>query len=141
MDAGRPSAAALGLPASGTRHFDLLVPVTVKLTASRTIDMDMIGSLDVVTSGGRISAIGLPMNGAYAALIQQVEDLAPQFGWSDSDISRFTAHLQASRAAHDFTAYSATIGPSQHDGMLVSASLSADATSSPTLVVTFRPQD
>jgi hypothetical protein len=141
MGADRPGAGALGLPASGTKHVDLLVPVTVEVTASGTIDMDLVGSLDVVTSGGRISAIGLPTDGDYAGLIRQVDDLAPQFGWSGSDVSRFTAQLQASRAAHDFGAYSATIGPAEHDGMLISATLSADATSGPTLVVTFRPHE
>ena len=141
MGDDRPRAAELGLPASGTKHVDLLVPVKVTVTGAETVGVDIVGSLDVVTSHGRISAIELPFDGGYHSLIQQVQELAPRMGWSAADIDRFTTRLQASRAAHDFSAYSATIGPVLHDGMRLSATLSADATSGPTLVVTFQPRD
>jgi len=141
MGTDRPGAGELGLPASGTRHVDLLVPVTVEVTGTETVGVDIVDSLDVVTSGGRISAIELPSESDYHGLIQQVHELAPSMGWSVADIDRFTVELQASRAAHGFTAYSATIGPVRHDGMRISATMSADATNGPTLVVTFQPRD
>jgi len=141
MGAQRPGAADLGLPASGTKHLDLLVPVKVEVTGTQTVGVDIVGSLDVVTSAGKISAIQLPFESDYHGLVQQVHELAPSMGWSVADIDRFTTQLQASRAAHDFHAYSATIGPVEHDGMRLSATVSADATSGPTLVVTFQPRD
>jgi len=141
MGAERPRAAELGLPASGTKHVDLLVPVKVTVTGTETVGVDIVGSLDVVTSHGRISAIELPFDSDYHGVIQQVQELGPRMGWSAADIDRFMTRLQASRAAHDFSAYSATIGPVVHDGMRLSATVSADATSGPTLVVTLQPRD
>ena len=135
MTPARPNAAALGLPQSGTKHLDLLVPVTLATRGGSVLRIDDVGSLDVITSDDRISAIELPSEGTFASSMAQVRELAPIVGWSESAVSRFAADLKKSRVANNYTGYTATIGPAVDGDMRVSATLSASATSGPTLVV------
>src|SRR3954471_21649330 len=63
MTSARPDAVALGLSQSGTKHLDLLVPVTLVSRGGSVLQIDDVGSLDVITSDGRISAVELPSEG------------------------------------------------------------------------------
>jgi hypothetical protein len=135
MTPTRPDSTALGLPRNGTKHLDLLVPVTLLAHGDAVLRIKDVGSLDVITSGGRISAVELPTEGSLASSMAHVRELAPIAGWSETAVSRFDADLKKSRVADNYTGYTATIGPSVRGDMRVSATLSASATSGPTLVV------
>lgn len=135
MGADRPTSAQLGLAASGTKHVDFLVPLTVRATATSTLSLPLVDSLDVISSGGRLSAIEISPNDAYEQLVGDVHTLAPQVGWSDSAVAGFDADLSASRQASSGDSFTATIGPAASTGMRVSATLSGDSNSTPKLVI------
>jgi hypothetical protein len=135
MTATRPSAAELGLPASGTTHEDFLVPLTIHAVGARTVSFPVFNGFDVITSGGSVSAIELRPVTDYQQIVGDVVDLAPTVGWSDSAVSGFQAALIASRQQNHGDKFSATIGPAASTGMRVSATLSGDSNSGPQLVI------
>jgi hypothetical protein len=91
--------------------------------------------LDVISSGGRLSAIEITPNDAYEQLVGEVHSLAPQVGWSDSAVAAFDAEITASRQASGGDSFTATIGPAASTGMRVSATLSGDSNTTPKLVI------
>ena len=135
MGADRPTSEQVGLASSGTKHIDFLVPLTVKATATTSLSFALVDSLDVISSGGRLSAIEITPNDAYEQLIGEVHALAPKVGWSDSAVAAFDAELTASRQASGGNSFSATVGPAASTGMRVSATLSGDSESAPKLVI------
>ena len=82
MTSERPSAAELGLPASGSKHLDFLVPLAVTATGARPVDFTDVDGLDLITSGGKLTAVELRPNASYAEMLGQVRALAPKVGWS-----------------------------------------------------------
>jgi hypothetical protein len=135
MGADRPTSAQLGLSTSGARHVDFLVPLTVRATGGSTLSFPLVDSLDVISSGGRLSAIEITPNDAYEQLVGEVHSLAPQVGWSDSAVAAFDAEITASRQASGGDSFTATIGPAASTGMRVSATLSGDSNTTPKLVI------
>ena len=135
MGAGRPTATQLGLAPSGTKHIDFLVPLTVSATAAHAVKLELIDSLDIVTADDRVSAIEISPSGGYQQLLGEVKSLAPEVGWSSSAVTAFMSDLITSRQAHHGDSFSATIGPASSTGMRVSATLSGDQTSEPTLLI------
>jgi len=135
MTSARPSASDLGLPASGTRHFDFLVPLVVTAKGTHAVSFTDVDGLDVISSGGKLSAIELRPNATYAQMLGQVQALAPKVGWSSDAVAQFEANLIADRQKHHGDSFTATIGPGAAAGMRVSATLSGDANSPPTLLI------
>jgi len=135
MTPSRPSSASLGLTRNGTKRVDFLVPLTLTTRGASVLQIEDVDSLDVVTSDGRISALEMPSEGSFRSLMAQVDELAPIVGWSESDVSKFDSDVKASRVRSNYTGYSATIGPAANGNARVSATLSASATQTPTLVV------
>jgi len=135
MSSARPSAAELGLPESGTRHLDFLVPLTVTAKAARAITFTDLDGLDVITSGGKVSAVEIRPIASYAGLLGAVSALAPKVGWSSDAVAQFQANLIADRQKNHGDSFTATIGPAATTGMRVSATLSGDAGSAPELVI------
>jgi hypothetical protein len=135
MGADRPTSRQLGLSSSGTKHIDFLVPLTVRASAGSPLTFSLVDSLDVISSGGRLSAIEITPNDAYEQLIGDVHALAPQVGWSDSALAAFDAQLTSSRQASGGDSFTATVGPAASTGMRVSATLSGDSNSAPKLVI------
>jgi len=135
MSSARPSAAELGLPDAGTKHLDFLVPLTVTARAAHAVTFSDVDGLDVVTAGGKISAIEIRPNATYAQMLGVVTALAPKVGWSSDAVAQFEAHLIADRQKNHGDSFSATIGPAATTGMRISATLSGDAGSPPELVI------
>lgn len=135
LGADRPASEQLGLASSGTQHIDFLVPLTITATATSSLSFPLVDSLDVISSGGRLSAIEITPNDAYQRLVGDVHALAPQVGWSDSAVAAFDAELTASREASGGRSFTATVGPAVSTGMRVSATLSGDSGSAPKLVI------
>jgi hypothetical protein len=135
MTSARPSAAGLGLPASDTTHLDFLVPLTVTMKATKAVTFPSVDGIDLVTSGGKLTAIEIVPNATYQEMLAEVSALAPKVGWSSSAVAGFRADLVADREQTHGDKFSATIGPSATTGMRVSATLSGDANSVPVLVI------
>ena len=135
MTSPRPGATELGLAATGTKHIDFLVPLTIKAVGAQTVALADVEGLDLITSGGKLSAIEIRPTGSYPQLLGQVSALAPSVGWSDGAVAQFRATLIAGQEESHRTSYTATIGPAATTGMRVSATLSADQESAPTLVI------
>jgi hypothetical protein len=135
MGAERPTSRQLGLTSNGTKHIDLLVPLTLRATANSALTFSLVESLDVISSGGRLSAIEITPANSYQQLVDEVHALAPQVGWSDSAMTAFDAALTASRRANSGDSFTATVGPGASTGMRVSATLSGDSNSAPQLVI------
>lgn len=135
MTSTRPSATELGLPTSGTKHFDFLVPLVVTAKGTSAVSFTEVDGFDVISSADKLSAIELRPNASYAQLLGQVRALAPKVGWSSDAVARFEANLIADRQEHHGDSFTATIGPAAAAGMRASATLSGDANSPPTLVI------
>ena len=135
MTSARPSAAELGLPESGTKHVDFLVPLAVTATGTREVGFTDVDGLDLITSGGKLTAVELRPNASYAEMLGQVRALAPKVGWSADVVAQFEANLVADRQKNHGDKFTATIGPAAATGIRVSATLSGDASSPPTLVI------
>jgi hypothetical protein len=135
MSSARPSAAELGLHDSGTKHFDFLVPLTVTAKATHAVTFTDVDGLDVITSGGKISALEFRPDAPYAQLVGDVTALAPKVGWSSDAVAQFQANLIANRQKNNGDSFTATIGPAATTGMRVSATLSGDSNSTPELVI------
>ena len=135
MTSERPSAAELGLPASGSKHLDFLVPLAVTATGARPVGFTNVDGLDLITSGDKLAAVELRPNESYAQMLGQVRALAPKVGWSADAVAQFEADLVADRQKNHGDKFTATIGPAASTGIRVSATLSGDASSPPTLVI------
>ena len=135
MTSARPSTTDLGLPTAGTKHLDFLVPLTVTAKAARAVTFTDVNGLDLITSGGKLSAIEIRPNAPYQQLLGEVSALAPKVGWSDGAVAQFQANLIANRQQNHGDSFTATIGPAAATGMRVSATLSGDASSTPVLVI------
>jgi hypothetical protein len=135
MTSARPTAAELGLPASDTTHVEFLVPLTVTANGKKPVIFDELDGLDLVTSGGKLTALEIVPNASYQQLLGEVSALAPKVGWSASAVERFKANLIASRQQNNGEKFTATIGPSASTGIRVSATLSGDSDSAPVLVI------
>ncbi|HEU0205632.1 MAG TPA: hypothetical protein VFQ74_02935 [Pseudolysinimonas sp.] len=135
MSSARPSAAALGLADSGARHLDFLVPLTVTAKAAHAVTFTDADGLDVITAGGKVSAVEIRPTGAYAQMLGDVSALASQVGWSSDAVAQFQADLITDRQKNHGDTFTATIGPAATTGMRVSAALSGDARSAPELVI------
>lgn len=134
MASARPTAAELGLPASGTTHLDFLVPLTVTAKATQALTFTDVDGLDVISSGGKLSAVEIRPTATYAQMLDEVSALAPKVGWSAAAVAEFQAKLIADRQKN-YDSFTATIGPAAMTGMRVSATLSGDASSTPALVI------
>ncbi|MEO6116772.1 MAG: hypothetical protein ABIP33_10335 [Pseudolysinimonas sp.] len=134
MTATRPTAAELGLSKSDT-HLDFLVPLTVAAKGTKTVTFAETEGIDLITSGGKLSAVEIRPNAGYSQLLGEVSALAPKVGWSAGAVAQFQADLIASRQQNHGDKFSATIGPAATTGMRVSATLSGDANSTPVLVI------
>ena len=137
MTSERPGAGELGLVPTGRKHIDFLVPLTVKAVGTQTVTLLDVDGLDLITSGGKLSAIEIRPRGLYPQLLGQVSALAPKVGWSDDAVAQFRANLIADQQESHRTSYRATIGPAATTGMRVSATLSADQQTAPELVIRF----
>jgi hypothetical protein len=135
MSSVRPSAAALGLADSGTKHLDFLVPLTVTAKAAKAVTFTDVDGLDVITAGGKVSAVEIRPNATYAQMVSAVSALAPKVGWSSDAVAQFQSDLIADRQKNHGDKFTATIGPAATTGMRVSATLSGDASSTPELVI------
>jgi hypothetical protein len=135
MTSTRPTANELGLPASGTTHLDFLVPLTVTANGTKPVTFTDVDGIDLVTAGGKLAAVEIVPTATYQQLLGEVSALAPRVGWSASAVARFQANLVASRQQNNGEKFTATIGPSASTGIRVSATLSGDANSPPTLVI------
>jgi hypothetical protein len=135
MSSVRPSAGALGLPDSGTKHFDFLVPLTVTAKATHAVTVTGVDGLDVITAAGKVLAIEIRPNATYAEMLGDVSALAPKVGWSSDAVAQFQGDLIADRQKNHGDKFTATIGPAATTGMRVSATLSGDASSTPELVI------
>lgn len=135
MTPTRPTAAELGLPASGTRHLDFLVPLTVTAKGTEALSFSDVDGLDVFSSGGKLTAIEIRPTATYARMLGEVSSLAPKVGWSPAAVAQFQANLIADRQKNHGDSFTATIGPAAATGVRVSATLSGDASSTPVLVI------
>lgn len=135
MTSARPSAVELGLPESGTTHLDFLVPLTLTAAGTRAVTFSDVDGMDLLTAADKVSAIEIRPTGSYARLLGAVAALAPRVGWSSEAVARFQADLVADRQKNHGDRFTATIGPAAATGMRVSATLSGDANSSPTLAI------
>jgi hypothetical protein len=135
MGSTRPSAADLGLADSGTKHLDFLVPLTVTAKATQAVTFTDVDALDVITAGGKVSAVEIRPNATYAEMVGAVSALAPKVGWSSDAVAQFQKDLVADRQKNHGDKFTATIGPAASTGIRVSATLSGDASSPPTLVI------
>jgi hypothetical protein len=135
MTSTRPTAAELGLPASGTRHLDFLVPLTVTANGTKPVTFTAVDGIDLITAGGKLASIEIVPTASYAQLLGEVSELAPKVGWSASAVAQFQANLVASRQQNNGDKFTATIGPSAATGIRVSATLSGDTDSAPVLVI------
>jgi hypothetical protein len=135
MTSARPTAAELGLAASGTKHVDFLVPLNLTAKGTKSVAFDQLDGIDLVTAGGKLTAIEIVPNATYQQMLGDVSALAPKVGWSPSAVAQFKANLVASRQQNNGDKFTATIGPSATTGMRVSATLSGEASSVPVLVI------
>ncbi len=135
MGSDRPTAEQLGLTARGTKHIDFLLPLTVNANATSTVSFPLVDSVDVLSSGGKLSSLEVTPKASYEQLVRQVHALAPTVGWSESALANFDSDLAASRVAHKGDSFTATIGPAASAGMRVSATLSGDSSSAPSLAI------
>lgn len=135
MTSQRPSATELGLADAPTKHLDFLVPLVVTAKGTQAVTFNDVDALDLITAGGKLSAIEIRPNATYAQLLGDVSALAPQVGWSAGAVAQFKADLIASRQQNHGDKFTATIGPAASTGMRISATLSGDASSTPVLVI------
>lgn len=135
MASTRPTSVELGLPTADATHLTFLVPLTVTAKATKAITFTDVDRLDLITSGGKLSAIEYRPNADYQQMLGEVSALAPKVGWSADAVAQFNANLIASRQQHHGDSFTATIGPAASTGMRVSATLSGDANSTPVLVI------
>ncbi|MES1169313.1 MAG: hypothetical protein ABUL47_01350, partial [Leifsonia sp.] len=89
MTSTRPSAAELGLPASDTRHLDFLVPLTVTANGTKPVTFSEVDGVDLITSGGKLTALEIVPNATYQQMLGEVSALAPKVGWSASAVAQF----------------------------------------------------
>lgn len=135
MASARPTAAELGLPNSGTKHLDFLVPLSVTATGAQPVTFTDVEGIDVITSGGKLSAVEIRPHASYPQLVRDVSALAPKVGWSGEAVAQFQANLVANRQKNHGDKFTATIGPAASTGIRISATLSGTASSGPELVI------
>ena len=135
MTSARPSSDDLGLATAATKHLDFLVPLTVTAKGTQSVTFTEVDGLDLITSGGKLSAIEISPQAPYQQLLGDVSTLAPKVGWSSDAVAQFQANLIANRQQHHGDSFTATIGPAATTGMRVSATLSGSASSTPQLVI------
>ncbi len=135
MTSTRPTAAELGLPESGTKHVDFLIPLVVNAKGAKTVTINDVDGMNLISAGGKLSAIDIEPSETYQLMLRQVSALAPQVGWSADAVANFRADLTASLQANHSQKFTATIGPAASTGMRISATLSGDQDDPPTLVI------
>jgi hypothetical protein len=135
MTSVRPTAAELGLQSSGTRHLDFLVPLSVTATGTQPVTFTDANGIDLITAGGKLSAVEIRPSGSYPDFLRDVSALAPMVGWSSEAVAQFQANLVSNRQQNHGDKFTATIGPAASTGIRISATLSGTADSSPELVI------
>ena len=123
-------ATALGLPSDGTATAQFDVPIEVRvLGPTGALNVDLVNAVTVITANNRVTAAEMTYdsNGNYRDIIQNLQHLSENVGWTDADFDQLSTDLTAAAASTTSDVYAATLAPRKKLGMAVSAVLTIGA--------------
>ena len=133
----------LGLDIDGSRNVEGLTPLELRLLGNGgVLNIDLVDSFTVTTSGGDISRVEMRYagNGNYRDLSRVIAGISGTVGWSVEDVAQMEDELTAARRESTGDSYSAQIQSRDKSGMQVSAIVEVNvATSSTSLMFVAQP--
>ncbi len=139
---GALPAEELGMGANAEKSAEFRGPVRAVIAGGDDVYVvDDVGGLTAVTQNGALASVTLLFDspGTWSDAVEQVQSLAPTFGWDESQITSLDQQLAEFNQSGSGDSFTAVVGPSQ-GGAQVTATLSFDPGSGTTPVaLTFEP--
>jgi len=139
---GALPAEELGMGADAEKSAEFRGPVRAVIAGGEDVYVvDDVGGLTAVSRNGELASVTLMFDspGNWSDSVEQVQSLAPTFGWDEAQISSLDEQLAEFNQSGTADTFTAVVGPSQ-GGAQVTATLTFDPGSGTTPVaLTFEP--
>lgn len=121
---GSEPADALGLPEDGTRRIEPIVPVqAILLGVDGVIDIDLVRSITLETSDGRLSAVEISTDndGTWTGSFAEVIDVASEWGFGAEELESLRSDME--RPSDDTGLQQAALSEREYNGARVTAAI------------------
>ena len=139
---GALPAEELGMGANAEKSAEFRGPVRAVVAGGEDVYVvDDVGGLTAVSRNGELASVTLMFDspGTWSDSVEQVQALAPTFGWDEAQITSLDEQLAEFNQSGTADTFTAVVGPSQ-GGAQVTATLTFDPGSGTTPVaLTFEP--